>query len=262
VIPNSKLNLSIASKFGLAMTTLLIVSSGAFADSFTFTSPGTVVWDSVYVNPYQANDNSQPAQNPLTIYCDDWNTEFSGDPTWDANIYTLSAANVPNFKYGTITSAESVTLNSGMIVGGTNNSPNPYNLYLEAADLDAQLQAYLAGPSPSNTVQDELAAAEWLIFVSSSNASGLISAINDTNSSVPGFATAVYNDLVSAQTAVADGFNGAGWDVIVPNDPGSMQEFMVYHFNGQTVPEPSAIILLGTIVGLLGLAQLRRRVKA
>jgi hypothetical protein len=36
-----------------------------------------------------------------------------------------------------------------------------------------------------------------------------------------------------------------------------MQEFMV-----DTVPEPSAIILLGTIVGLLGLAQFRRRVKA
>ena len=110
----------------------------------------------------------------------------------------------------------------------------------------------LAGKGPD--LQDEFAAAEWLIFVSSTNAPGLISAINDSGSS---FATAVYNDLVSAQTAVADGFNGAGWDVIVPNDPSSMQEFMV-----DTVPEPSAIILLGTIVGLLGLAQFRRRVKA
>jgi hypothetical protein len=189
----------------------------------------------------------------LTIYCDDWNTEFTGNPTWDANVYTLTAANAPNFKYGTIKSAQTVTLAGtlgkySLQSGLPNNNPNVYDLYLEAADLDLQLQTYLATPPTNNTVQDEYAAAEWLIFVNSGNASGLIGAINDSGSA---FADAVYTDLSNAQLAVGDGFTAAGWDVIVPDDPYSMQEFMVDGFNGTTVPEPSAVILLGSIVGLL-----------
>ena len=74
--------------------------ASASADSFTFTNAGNVTWNGVYVNPYQAVDNTHPEHNPLTIYCDDWNTDFSGYPTWDATVYTLTADNVSHFKYG------------------------------------------------------------------------------------------------------------------------------------------------------------------
>jgi len=242
----------------LTFATLLMVSGSALADQFTFTSPGTVTWDGVYVNPYQATDNTQPQNNPLTIYCDDWNTEFSGNPTWTATVYALTAGNVQYFKYGGISSAESVSISpSGVLTAQPYSNPNVYDLYLEAAYLDSQLQTVLASKPVNTILQEEYAAANWLLFVNSANVAGLIGAING---SVSGFATAVYNDLSNAQSAINNNdFNPAGWDVIVPATSNSfpMQEFLM-----DPVPEPSAVILFGTIVCLLGLFEFRRRRKA
>jgi hypothetical protein len=247
--------------FGLAFGTFLIAST-AFADQFYFASPGTVVWNGVYVNPYQADDNTQPQNNPLTIYCDDWNTEFSGNPTWNAYVYKLTPGNVSQLKFGQITSAEGVSLsNTGFLQSFQYSSPNVYDLYLEAAYLDSELQADLASHPANNITQEELAAANWLLFVNSSNVAGLVNLINGSGSP---FATDVYNDLLNARSVVTGGgFNGAGWDVIVPgNNSFPMQEFLVDGFNGVTAPEPSAVILLGSVVGLLGLIEFRRRRKA
>ena len=36
----------------------MVVSGSAFADSFYFASAGNVTWNGVYVNPYQAIDNT------------------------------------------------------------------------------------------------------------------------------------------------------------------------------------------------------------
>jgi len=237
----------------LTFATLLMVSGSALADQFTFTSPGTVTWDGVYVNPYQATDNTQPQNNPLTIYCDDWNTEFSGNPTWSADVYALTAGNVQYLKYGGITSAEAVTIASGVLSASAYSNPKVYDLYLEAAYLDSKLEAVLASKPVNTTLQEEYAAANWLLFVNSANVGGLIGAINGSGTA---FATAVYNDLASAQTIVnANGFNPAGWDVIVPANSNSfaMQEFLV-----DPVPEPRAVILFGTVIWLLGLLEFRR----
>jgi hypothetical protein len=238
---------------------ILLIASTAFADQFYFASPGTVVWNGVYVNPYQADDNTHPQNNPLTIYCDDWNTEFSGNPTWNANVETLTSGNVSQFKFGQITSAEGVNLVGGFLQSFQYSNPNVYDLYLEAAYLDSELQADLASHPADNTAQEEFAAANWLLFVNSSNVAGLINTINASGSI---FATAVYNDLSNAQTVVTGGgFNGAGWDVIVPVDNSfPMQEFLVDP--PVTTPEPGAVILLGSVVGLLSLIEFRRRRRA
>jgi hypothetical protein len=109
----------------------------------------------------------------------------------------------------------------------------------------------------NTTLQEEYAAANWLLFVDSSHVGGLVDAINGSNS---GFAMAVYTDLSNAQSAVSNNdFNPAGWDVIVPANSNSfaMQEFLM-----DPVPEPSAAILFGTIICLLGLLEFRRRSKA
>jgi len=243
-----------ATSIALTFATLIMVGGSAFADQFTFTSPGTVTWAGVYVNPYQATDNTQPQNNPLTIYCDDWNTEFSGNPTWTADVYALTAGNVQYFKYGGITSAESVNNAGGVLSASSYSNPNVYDLYLEAAYLDSQLQSVLASKPVNTTLQEEYAAANWLLFVNSANVGGLIGAINGSGSV---FATAVYNDLSNAQSIVSDdGFNPVNWDVIVPANSNSfaMQEFLM-----DPVPEPSAVILFGTIICLLGLLQLRFR---
>jgi hypothetical protein len=239
--------------FGLALASLLVLSGGAFADQMYFASPGSTVWNGVYVNPYTVNDLTNPQFDPLTVYCDDWNTEFSGNPTWTANIYALTASNVPSFKYGTAT---------GYVVTDPGNSTNQlsavapgtvstYDLYLEEAWLDEQ------SAGASGNTQMEYAAAAWLLFVDAGNVAGLVQAINNSD-----FADAVFTDLTNAQNAVKGGYAASGWDVIVPvgnnSNGGPMQEFLVRDQPGLAVPDPSTVILLGTVAGWLGLTRLRR----
>ena len=246
--------------FGLVLTSLLMVSGSAFADSFTFTSAGNVTWDNVYVNPYQATDNTQTQNNPLTIYCDDFNTDFTGNPTWNAGVYALTASNVQNFKYGNITSNYSVSLSGSQLNYAQVSTPSAFNLYLEAAYMDQQLAGVLASGASAATKQNaqiEYSAAQWTLFINSANVSGLVGAINSS-----GDASDVSGYLTAAQNAVAGGFNAAGWDVIVPtNNTFAMQEFLVHGLDQTSVPEPSAVILLGSIIGLLGL-KFRRKQQA
>src|ERR1039458_8720529 len=68
----------------IAFAVLLIFAGGAFADSMYFSDPGNNVWAGVYVDPYTGVDKDN--NKTLTLYCDDWNTEFSGNPTWPAVI--------------------------------------------------------------------------------------------------------------------------------------------------------------------------------
>jgi len=255
--------------FGLMLTSLLLLTGSAFADSFTFLNPGNVTWNGVYVNPYQANNNTNPQNNPLAIYCDDWNTDFSGTPTWNANVYTLTAANLPNFKFGNTTPNYNVTLDAVQhtLSYGLSATPAPFTRYLEAAYLDEQYEnEQMSGDSAALklTRQKELAAAMWTLFVDGSHVDGLIGAINNSSDTILAttyhYADDVALFLAQAQAAVMPNgtFTGAGWDVIVPignNSNGvAMQEFLVH----SPVPEPSAVILLGSVIGYLGLTKLRR----
>src|ERR1039457_1868806 len=247
---------------GWALASMLILTGSASADSFTFTNAGNVTWNGVYVNPYQADDNTQTQHNPLTIYCDDWNTDFSGYPTWNATVYSLTAGNAPNFKYGTTTPNYNVALDTvNNILSVTSSlTPTPFNRYLEAAWLDDQWRNVIGTSAATADTQIKLAAAVWTLFVDPTHVnspltdpnSGLIGAINNS-----GYATDVYNYLQEAQTAVTTGrYTAAGWDVIVPDAAFPMQEFLVH------APEPSAVILLGTVVGVLGLTKFRRKRQA
>ncbi len=87
------------------VASLLFLTSTAFADDFVFPSAGGVVWDNVYVNPYTAQDNTVSPTTPLTIFCDDWNTEFYAPATWEATVYSLASAvadptTLAKLKYG------------------------------------------------------------------------------------------------------------------------------------------------------------------
>jgi hypothetical protein len=240
-----------------------MVSGSAFADTFYFaTPPPGVAWEGVYVNPYTANETAPQTINGLTIYCDDWDTEFSGNPTWNATVYAVTPGNVSNFRFGGVTTTQAVSLSGGGFLqyAATPASANAYDLYLEAVYLDQTMQTLDGGITQAQ--QEEISAAEWTLFTSS----GAASLLSDINNSGSAFATAVYGYLVAAQNNYAS-VNPIGWDVITPvgnaSNGGPMQEFLIDDFtgtiNGPNVPEPSAFILLGTVVGLLGWTKLRRR---
>ena len=253
---------------GLALAGLLVLSGSAFADDFKFSSPGSVTWNGVYVNPYSATDQAGgtfASGTVLTIYCDDWNTDFSGNPTWNANVYSLNASNVTNFKYGNTTDDFNVTVSSHTLSYTSSSLPSAFTRYLEAAYLDQQWENELLSTDLSalkTTRQKELAAAVWTLFVDSSHVAGLIGAINGSVDTI-GTTTYHYADDVAQYLAQAQAaalptgtFAAAGWDVIVPDAAFPMQEFLV------DAPEPSAVILLGTIVGVLGLTKFRRKRRA
>jgi hypothetical protein len=251
---------------GWALASMLILTGSASADTFTFTNAGSVTWNGVYVNPYSATVDQAGGTfalgTVLTIYCDDWNTDFSGNPTWNANVYTLTAGNASHLKYGNTTPNYNVTLAGNQLSVALSTTPTPFNRYLEAAWLDDQWRNAIGTSAATADLQIKLAAAVWTLFVDAAHVgspltdpnSGLIGAINNS-----GYATDVYNYLQEAQTAVTTGgYTAADWDVIVP-DAGNgfaMQEFLVH------TPEPSAVILLGTVVGVLGLTKFRRKRQA
>jgi len=236
----------------------MIMSGSAYADSFYFLSAGNVTWDGVYVNPYQAVDLSKTWENPLTVYCDDWNTDFSGNPTWNADVYTLTPDNLSHFKYANPSSDYTLALNSGKLVATLeSNTPawSPWQRYLEAAWLDEQWRDIMGTSAATRDTQIELEAAMWTLFVDASHVDRLVGAINNS-----GYATEVNGYLRDAEHAVTSvakgglGYTAQGWDVIVPtNNSFPMQEFLVH------APEPGAVILLGTLVGGLGLIKFRRK---
>ena len=241
--------------FRLAAIALMVMSGNAFADSFYFASAGNVIWNGVYVNPYQTIDQTQPAASPLAVYCDDWNTDFSGNPTWNADVYTLTADNLSHFKYANPSSDYTMALDSSNDLFATLDTKplwSPLQRYLEAAWLDEQWQDIMGTSAATTDTQIELAAAMWTLFVDADHVDGLVSAINNT-----GYATEVNSDLRQAENAVTGGYNAAGWDVMVPvGNSFPMQEFLFH------APEPSGILLLGTAIGCLGFTRYRRKRQA
>jgi hypothetical protein len=129
----------------IAFAVLLIFAGGAFADSMTFTNPGSNVWQGVYVNPYTGLDTTD--HTTLTLYCDDYNTEFSGNPTWNATIAPLAPGG--NFLFSNVTSATvyDFTLDSSDDIQATayTTFPGAFNLYLEAAYLFGRIQTLSPG---------------------------------------------------------------------------------------------------------------------
>ena len=261
---------------GITLVAWIAMSGSAFADDFFhFENAGSVQWNGVLVNPYAATDLT--TSQAMKIYCDDWNTEFSGNPYWYASITPLTTLNAMESHSSDFSQLKYYNESSNYIMhaDGTYNAltpPDALGRYLEAAWLDNQWRTGAVGHT-----QIELAAAMWILFVDSGHVGGLIGAISQSDRQ------AVAQDLVDAYNAVygigptgTKPWDASGWSVITP-DPshgigdagptgtdyhqdiaaGRMQEFLVY-----STPEPSAMILLGTVIGYLGLAKFRRRRQA
>jgi hypothetical protein len=231
---------------------LLVFAGGAFADSMYFSDPGNNVWSGVYVDPYSGVDKDNN-NKVLTLYCDDWNTEFSGNPTWSAVITPLEPFTATNLLFGQIDSAYDFTFDNaqdqiqwGVVsVGAT----DIYFRYLEAAYLFGRIQTAIATKSSTLTTQEqELSAAAWTLFVNAANVGTLGGDINNSGSV---FAQAVANDLTDAATAAGTPAKptlsvGSDWYVVTPASTVTMQEFMYDPY--PSVPEPASILLLGVVL--------------
>ena len=148
------------------------------------------------------------------FYCVDYSHDISGGDSWDA-IVTPVTTNPAG--YG-----------STYLQSETD--------YLEFVWLIEQEM----GTDPAN--QDAIAADQWAIW-----------SVSGGNDPYTGPTDSASYLLSEAQTAVADGFNGAGWEILTPDSANGSygQEFLV-----QT-PEPSALALVG--IGLFGLFFVKRR---
>jgi len=241
----------------------LVFSCAAFADQMQFESPGSNIWwtsagpyAGVYISPYTALDVT--TNKTLSIYCLDYNDEIAPPFNWDANLWQLKPGNLSHLQFGSMTQAYNLGDTAGTITSVLSSAPltpGSYDRYLEAAWLFTRSAA-----TSDPTAQTEFQVAAWSLFVNSGSVGAFIANINDSGT---GFANAVYNDVNSAQFAVSHGWAGSGWSAVTMDPTWDqvhygnvpVQEFLEYN----ATPEPSALILFGTIAAVLFCIVMRRK---
>jgi hypothetical protein len=224
----------------LLAATAVLTAGTAFADHMAFQSISSQsnIWQGYYTSPYLVMDESVPPSGELlTVYCLDFNHEVAPPYAWDANINPLDPAYVGSFQYGSTAGA--------------------WQHYAAAAWLFTAIgQLQVDKPADANLKETEYQVAAWKLFVDASHEAVLNSKIHATGTA---FETDV-SDLYSEALAAAASLQTQNWFVVTV-DPDwetdhqrgvPVQEFLI-HREPPSVPEPAAILLLATVVGLLGL---------
>jgi len=171
------------------------------------------------IPPYGGTLDGQAAE----FYCVDFSHDIVGGDSWPAIVTPLSS-----------TSSYTSTYLYALFGG---NAAEAETTYLEFAWLITQ--------EMGTTNQSTIAADQWAIWSVTGGAA-------DDPYTGPTDSAAYLLGL--AQTAVDDGYNGQGWEILTPDasQKGYGQEFMVYN-----TPEPAGMLLLG--MGLCALLLVKRR---
>jgi hypothetical protein len=227
--------------FLLAVATVLTAGT-ALADHLSFQSISSQsnVWQGYWTSPYLVMDQSVPPSGELlTVYCLDFNHEVAPPYNWDATITPLDPSDVGSLLYGA--------------------SANAWQHYAAAVSLFEDIQQLLVTqPADANLLETEYQVAAWKLFVNPSRQAELDSKIATTGGAT--FAadvTSLYNQALAAGSSTQ---TEPGWFAVTvdpvweaANQPGvPVQEFLI-HEDPLPVPEPAAILLLATVVGLLAL---------
>jgi hypothetical protein len=227
----------------LAMLAMGLVPGTAWANVMTldWVSGGNNPVGYFYVSPYTAEIKG--TNQPITLYCIDFNHEVAPPLEWQANIQIFDQANLPNMQYGGLPSPNTTWTNYEAAAWLINQLVQTTNLQQEAVYQYAAWEIFL---DPAHTA----------IYNASVGAAGGSS-----------FQSAIDTAYNNAFTAVNDGYTPTGLDIVTPNpagQPDSTQEFLTFDSNVTIFaqsPEPSSIILLATVLAGCWL-YLRRRSRA
>lgn len=217
--------------WGWAVTIGVFASSGLFANEVTldFLSPGNNIAGYYYVSPYTAQIKG--TNQVLTLYCIDFNHEVDPPTEWGANIQDFDYANVPTMQYG----------------GGAQKQQNTWFEYETAAYLIGELRNSPNTPQGLYE-QDIYQYAAWKVFLDPAHTG----AFNSSEAAVgANFAALVDGAFNDATAAVKQGASLGSWEIVTPDTRGlanSTQEFLIWNPT-DSAPEPSAVILLATVLG-------------
>jgi hypothetical protein len=210
---------TLARKFLLvAAVALASFAPSAFADGVSVNGSYSFGNNGYGIPPYGGTLDGQPAE----FYCVDFSHDISGGMSWNAVVTPLSGLTA-----GGNYSATYLGNPSSPSYLGSNFEANL--AYLVFAYIITEMQQ-----TPDNTPAGQTAIAEdqWAIWAV-------------TGATDPYGISSALGIIENAETAIADGYNGAGWEILTPGPGQYGQEFMV-----QT-PEPSTILLLALGLGTL-----------
>jgi hypothetical protein len=190
--------------------------------NLTLIDGGSYTMGGIYVGPYDAVQNNQPAQ----IICDDFQHEVSPGQSWSATVTSFSS--LTNSTTGLVWSGDTA---GGSMLGGT-----VYSL-LQGYDAMAYLDSEMSLSSNKNSTQmGYLAYAVWAVFDSGAvynwlKSQGDLSIWATVQSLAEGALKGTYT---------AGQF--AGWEILTPICPGQgcsngpPQEFLEYVPEGGSAP--------------------------
>ena len=227
-----------------------------------------------YISPYYAHDNT--TGNNLTMFCLDFDHEINTPENYDANIHAIpgsstSFSGVANqFQFGAVTDLSNFADTYGVLTGASIYQRYEAAVWLVSHEM-AELNA-LGGAAVNSFAGHQIRAkyqyAAWELFVYQGSDSAMLAsslAAVGANAYGSSFGADVGSELTAAITAAKNGaVSLVGWAVVSPvpvGQPNSLQEFLspVSSADVAPVPEPSAILMLGTVGLAIGALLFRRR---
>jgi len=214
--------------------------------------PGVAYGGSYYVSPYYGKDLTT-GQSNILLFCLDFDHEINFGQEWTSTIHSVPStqagfnAAASTFQFGNVPNGSSGPTFVQPTPSGQTIALNSWQRYQVATRLFGQ-ELSLLGPTLQSTssafARDRAVYqyAVWEVFLENNYTVGGVAVLDEA--------------LANYSTADLD-----GWTVVSPapaNTPGSAQEFLSRSF--AVSPEPSSIVLLGTMI-LLGANRLRRKVR-
>ena len=191
----------------------------AFADSTVYFNGSYSFGDNGYgIPPYGGTLDGQSAQ----FYCVDFSHDITGGMSWTALVTPVT----PGGNYGGTYLGNP---SSPTYAGGNSQAANDYLVF-----------AWILTQMGQTSDQTQLAKDQWAIW-----------SFTDGGYDPYGAGSAAWI-IGQAENAIANGFNGSGWEILTPDNGSYGQEFMV------NTPEPASILLLAMGIATLFFFKRRR----